>query len=120
MKEITLELIYNALLEFKKEVNERFEAVDKRFETIDKRFDENDVNYDLRFKSIEERLSSLERITTKMEYEHGRKLDILLDYAQANIEKHAQYDQEFFDIHAQLFDHSNRIEILEEAFQKAQ
>lgn len=45
--------------------------------------------------SINERLYSLENIVTVMQYEHGRKLDFLLDYAKANMEKHDEYDKQF-------------------------
>ena len=182
MKEITLELIYNTLVQFKQETNTRFDnieehlaivderldgidkhlaivderldgidkhlaivdgrldgidkhlaivdgrldgieehlaIVDGRLDGIDERFDRNEFSYNARFEAIENRLTALENITTKIEYEHGRKLDLLLDYAKASIEKHEQYDKYFLDIHTQLLEHDTRIEILEEAFSKA-
>ena len=168
MKEITLELIYNTLVQFKQETNTRFDSieehlaivdkrlddieehlaivderldnieehlaivdgrldgidkhlaiVDGRLDDIDERFDRNEFSYNARFEAIENRLIALENITTKIEYEHGRKLDLLLDYAKASIEKHEQYDKDFLDIHTQLLEHDTRIEILEEAFSKA-
>lgn len=63
--------------------------------------------------SINKRLQSLENICTVMQKEHGEKLDLLLDYASANIEKHEEYDKKMEHFDNKLFDHDVRLGIIE-------
>lgn len=63
--------------------------------------------------SINERLQSVENICTVIEKEHGEKLDLLLDYASANIEKHEEYDKKLEHFDNKFFDHDVRIGIIE-------
>lgn len=65
--------------------------------------------------SIDERLYSLENIVTVMQYEHGRKLDFLLDYAKANMEKHDEYDKQFAYMNAKFFDYDIRLSVIEDS-----
>ena len=63
--------------------------------------------------SINERLTSLEHTCTIIEKEHGEKLDLLLDYASANIEKHEEYDKKFDEVDRRLFTHDAKLAIIE-------
>ena len=65
--------------------------------------------------SIDERLSALEDVVTVMQYEHGRKLDLLLDYAKASIEKHEQYDKQFDYVYSKMFDYDVRLSVIEDS-----
>ena len=62
---------------------------------------------------IKERLTSIENKCTVIEEEHGRKLDLLLDYASSNIEKHEEYDKRFDRIDNKLFIHDAKLAIIE-------
>ena len=62
---------------------------------------------------IKERLTSIENRCTIIEEEHGRKLDLLLDYASANIEKHEEYDKRFGKVDNKLFIHDAKLAIIE-------
>lgn len=108
MQEITLETIFNTLLQFKEETNNRFNQIDKRFEEVDDHFNKSDS-----------RLDSLERIVTRIEFEHGEKLAFLCDNVKINNEKHEEFEKELKSIQTQLMDHELRIQVLEENFQKA-
>lgn len=63
--------------------------------------------------SINQRLQSLENVCTVMQKEHGEKLDLLLDYASANIEKHEDYDKKIEHFDNKFFDHDVRLGIIE-------
>ena len=55
----TVALILQEQMDFKKQVDKRFEQIDKRFEQIDKRFEQIDKRFeqiDKRFDKIEETL----------------------------------------------------------------
>ena len=62
---------------------------------------------------IKERLTSVENTCTVIEKEHGYKLDLLLEYASANIEKHEEYDKNFNKIDNRLFIHDAKLAIIE-------
>ena len=65
--------------------------------------------------SIKERLTSVENTCTVIQVEHGYKLDLLLDYATANIEKHEEYDKKFNKIDNELFIHNAKLAIIEDS-----
>lgn len=115
MQEITLETIFNTLLQFKEETNNRFNQVDNRFEEIDNRFEEIDNH----FNKSDSRLDSLERSIAKIEFEHGEKLAFLCDNAKINNEKHEEFEKELKSIQTQLMDHELRIQVLEENFRES-
>lgn len=71
----------------------------------------NEIKEDIH--SLDERLTSLERTCTVIEKEHGEKLDLLLDYASANIEKHEEYDKKHDEIDRKLFIHDAKLAIIE-------
>ena len=63
---------------------------------------------------MEKRLTSLENVVTKIEYEHGNKIDLLLDYAVLNTEQHTSFKETIFDIQHTIFIHDARISVLED------
>ena len=63
--------------------------------------------------TINIRLTSLEHTCTVIEKEHGDKLDLLLDYAAANIEKHKEYDKKFEEVDRRLFIHDAKLANIE-------
>lgn len=129
MQEITLETIFNTLLQFKEETNNRFNQIDKHFDEVDKRFEEIDKRFDKIYGHFEEidnhfnksdsRLDSLERSIAKIEFEHGEKLAFLCDNAKINNEKHEEFEKELKSIQTQLMDHELRIQVLEENFRES-
>lgn len=94
MQEITLETIFNKLLQFIEEV-------------------------DGHFKKSDSRLDSLERSIAKIEFEHSEKLAFLCDNAKINNEKHEEFEKELKSIQSQLMDHELRIQVLEENFRES-
>ena len=143
MQEITLETIFNTLLQFKEETNNRFNKIDKHLEKVDRHLEEVDRHLeevdkhleevdkhlnqidgrfeevDGHFKKSDSRLDSLERIVTKIEFEHGEKLAFLCDNAKINNEKHEEFEKELKSIQTQLMDHELRIQVLEENFRES-
>lgn len=65
--------------------------------------------------TINIRLTSLEHTCTVIEKEHGDKLDLLLDYAAANIEKHKEYDKKFEEVDRRLFIHDAKLANIEDS-----
>ena len=57
MQEITLETIFNTLLQFKEETNNRFNQIDKRFEEVDKHFNQ----IDKRFEEIDKHFDEIDK-----------------------------------------------------------
>ena len=92
-------------------------AMKDKIESIDEIRDKVDSLCTLKDKveSIDERLSALEDVVTVMQYEHGRKLDLLLDYAKASIEKHEQYNKQFDYVYAKMFDYDVRLSVIEDS-----
>lgn len=96
----------DSLYEMKNKVDSLYEMKDK----VDSLYEMKD-----KVNSIDKRLSSLENIVTVMQYEHGRKLDLLLDYAKANMEKHEEYDKQFAYMHSKFFDYDVRLSVIEDS-----
>lgn len=122
MQEITLETIFNTLLQFKEETNNHFNQIDKHLEEVDKHLDQIDGRFeevDGHFQKSDSRLDSLERIVAKIEFEHGEKLAFLCDNAKINNEKHEEFEKELKSIQTQLMDHELRIQVLEENFRES-
>ena len=97
MQEITLETIFNTLLQFKEETNAHFKKIDEHLERVDKRFEEVYGCFeeiDEHFNKSDSRLDSLERTVAKIEFEHGEKLAFLCDNAKINNEKHEEFEKE--------------------------
>lgn len=102
--------------EIKSKVDSLYSMKDK-IESIDEINSKVDSLYSMKDKvdSIDERLSALEDVVTVMQYEHGRKLDLLLDYAKASIEKHEQYDKQFDYVYSKMFDYDVRLSVIEDS-----
>lgn len=102
--------------EIRSKVDSLYGMKDK-IESIDEINSKVDSLYSMKDKvdSIDERLSALEDVVTVMQYEHGRKLDLLLDYAKASIEKHEQYDKQFDYVYSKMFDYDVRLSVIEDS-----
>ena len=102
--------------EIRSKVDSLYSMKDK-IESIDEIRSKVDSLYSMKDKvdSIDERLSALEDVVTVMQYEHGRKLDLLLDYAKASIEKHEQYDKQFDYVYSKMFDYDVRLSVIEDS-----
>ncbi len=102
--------------EIRSKVDSLYSMKDK-IESIDEIRSKVDSLYEMKDKvdSIDERLSALEDVVTVMQYEHGRKLDLLLDYAKASIEKHEQYDKQFDYVYSKMFDYDVRLSVIEDS-----
>lgn len=95
--------------DFKKEIKEELSSMNGKIDSM-----ENEIgSMKSEMGSMNERITSLERICTVIEKEHGEKLDLLLDYASANIEKHEIYDKKFDEIDRKLFIHDAKLAIIE-------
>lgn len=62
---------------------------------------------------MDQKITSIGNICTTMQKDHSEKLNLLLDYASANIEKHDEYDKNFQRVDNKLFDHDVRLAIVE-------
>lgn len=95
--------------DFKKEIKDELSSMNGKIDSM-----ENEIgSMKSEMGSMNERITSLERICTVIEKEHGEKLDLLLDYASANIEKHEIYDKKFDEIDRKLFIHDAKLAIIE-------
>lgn len=95
--------------DFKKEIKEELSSMNGKIDSM-----ENEIgSMKSEMGSMNERITSLERICTVIEKEHGEKLDLLLDYASANIEKHEIYDKKFDEIDRKIFIHDAKLAIIE-------
>ena len=95
------------LTNFKSEINHRLDTFKQELTNF-----KSETNH--RLDNLDNELVCLQNSFTKMEYEHSKKLDLLLDYANANIEKHEQFDKSFSQIDNKILNHDIQIEILEE------
>lgn len=75
------------------------------------RYDIYKINNKLIF--MEQRLTSVENICTVMQEEHGKKLDLLLEYTTTNIKQHEDYDKSFQKVNNKLFEHDAKFSIIE-------
>ena len=128
MQEVTLENIFNILLQLKEDTNNLKEVtsslkqeltnfkseINHRLDTFKQELTNFKSEINHRLDNLDNELVCLQNSFTKMEYEHSKKLDLLLDYANANIEKHEQYDKSFSQIDTKILNHDIQIEILEE------
>lgn len=90
-------------------VNDRINSMDDKMNSMS-----NDIaEIKDKVNSIDERVTSLENVLTIIEHEHGNKLDILLDHAKANIEKHYQFESIFTKIEEKFLNHDIRLANIE-------
>lgn len=71
---------------------------DQKFQDIQSCIDKLKTENNKRFQSIEERLTSIENIVTKIELEHGEKIQILFDYFVSNSDNFKEIRQEISKI----------------------
>ena len=86
---------------------------DQKFQDIQACIDKLKTENNKRFQSIEERLTSIENIVTKIELEHGEKIQILFDYFVSNSDNFKEIRQEISKINLKLDDLDNRIYALD-------
>lgn len=100
-KEILLQILENT-----KQLNTRLDNIEK---TYDKRFNrlENIVN------GHGERLTKIENIVTRMEKEHGEKLQVLFDYFVDQDKKHKDINLKIDNLEEKFNNHDSRIFALE-------
>lgn len=102
--------------DFKKEIKEELSSMNGKIDSMENEIGsmKSDIgSMKSEMGSMNERITSLERICTIIEKEHGEKLDLLLDYASANIEKHEIYDKKFDEIDRKIFIHDAKLAIIE-------
>ncbi len=98
-------------------MNSRFEIVDSKFVAIDSKFDAVNSRFDVSDKQSQEilyRLTSLENTVTMIEAEHGKKIDIALEYISGAIQQHDEITETLNKINSKLDGHDVHIEVLEE------
>ena len=66
-----------------------------------------------RLDSLAERVTNLEKTCAIIQEEHGKKLDLILDYIAGDIERNEQISQHFSHIDRTLADHSVRLAVIE-------
>ena len=71
----------------------------------------NDTNNEI--KSIKTEMQNLKNIVTRMEYEHGLKLDELFDYIDVNRKEHEALMKMFKSHDKKWYEHEVRIQKLE-------
>lgn len=70
-----LEKMYSEFVQFRQETNDRFDGIDNRLDGHDTRFD-----------SMEKSFDGIRGHIARIENDHGRKLDLLLDGYKQNSE----------------------------------
>ena len=109
----TLEEHTNKLIKLENRIDKLEAESNKRFRNIENRIDKLEAESNKRFQNIEERLTSVENIVTKIELEHGEKIQILFDYFVSNIDNFKEIKQEISKINLKLDDLDNRIYALD-------
>lgn len=71
-------------------------------------------SHDEQFDRIDEQYSSLSNCVTRMEKEHGDKIQILLERTSLLVEQHDEMIQALNHTNSKVNEHDVRIEILEE------
>lgn len=93
-KELLLQILENT-----KQLNARLDNIEK--------------TYDERFENFGERLTKIENIVTRMEKEHGEKLQVLFDYFVDQDEKHKDINLKIDNLEEKSNNHDTRIFALE-------
>ncbi len=113
MDDKNTQLILNTLNEHKAildKIEAKLDSHDKKFDHIEAKFDSHDEKFD----RIEERLTSLENTVTFIEFDHGKKIDMLLEHVVIIEEINKSIQEAIDKINSKLDNHEIRIEILEE------
>ena len=93
-KEILIQILENT-----KQLNTRLDNIEK--------------TYDKRFENFGEPLTKIENIVTRMEKEHGEKLQVLFDYFVDQDEKHKDINLKIDNLKEKSNNHDTRIFALE-------
>lgn len=104
---------FNTLEQKFNNLEQKTDTMQGQFNTMEIKLDKLQTDFDDFKVSTENRLTSLEKTVAKIEYEHGDKLAVLLDYATANEEQHKELKDSIDNINNVLFNHSARISTLE-------
>ena len=117
MDDKNTQLILNTLNEHKAIIEARFDKIEAKLDSHDEKFDHIEArldSYDKKFDRIEERLTSLENTVTFIEFDHGKKIDMLLEHVVILEEINKSIQEAIDKINSKLDNHEIRIEILEE------
>lgn len=76
---------------------------------LNTRLDNIEITYDERFENFSERLTKIENIVTRMEKEHGEKLQVLFDYFADQDEKHKDINLKIDNLEEKSNNHDTRI-----------
>ena len=120
MDDKTTKLILNSL----NQINVKLDKHDEYFKAINSRLDKHDEcfkemrieldSHNENFKIINDQLTSLGNIVTRIEVEHGEKIQIALEYISTAIKQHKEMQKTLNQMNSRLNNHEMRIEILEE------
>lgn len=92
------------------EIKVKVDSHDEQFEKINAKLASHDEHFD----RIDEQYSSLSNCVTRMEKEHGDKIQILLERTSLLVEQHNEMIQALNHTNSKVNEHDVRIEILEE------
>ena len=87
MEQTELQAILDALNDFSRKIDERFEKIDERFEKIDERFESLENRMDKRFDKMDERFDRLETKFDAMSIELRETQDTV-DFVSAKTLQH--------------------------------
>ena len=97
-------------------MHSKFDGYDKEFGFMHSKFDEHDKEFGFmhsKFDEHDKELRNISKSIAKIEVEHGKKIDTLVDITSSILEKLDSLDKGFESNVKQLNNHSNRIWNLE-------
>ena len=106
----------NEILQELKSLHSKLNEHDKEFEFIHSKFDEYDQEFKFmhsKFDEHDKELRNISKSVAKIEVEHGKKIDTLVDVTSSILEKLDSLEKGFESNVKQLNNHSNRIWNLE-------
>lgn len=115
-KELLLQILKNTE-DLKTRLDKVEENSEKRFVNLESRLDYIEKNHGERLQNIErthgERLQNIENIVTRMEKEHGEKIQILFDYFVDQDSKNKRINSRIHRLCKKSDEHDTRIFALE-------
>ena len=106
----------NLILQELKSIHSKLNEHDKEFEFMHSKFDGYDKEFGFmhsKFDEHDKELRNISKSIAKIEVEHGKKIDTLVDITSSILEKLDSLDKGFESNVKQLNNHSNRIWNLE-------
>ena len=97
-------------------MHSKFDEYDKEFKFMHSKFDEHDNEFKFmhsKFDEHDKELRNISKSVAKIEVEHGKKIDTLVDVTSSILEKLDSLEKGFESNVKQLNNHSNRIWNLE-------